>query len=227
MSISLCRSALKDSIEIYFVFVQVLLCFLWIFEVYSIFWNNKQKLKTWMNSAGPHWLAVSACRPSPSGDMAHGVVTARAPGAIVARSLRTVLTWWHASRRTGGARPMMRSCRWAPEGGGSPGRRWARWGRAGLNGPVGRQRGGLQRWLGGDDGVRWSTVSFGGSCSTRVGHGVRRGWWRPHDGEGLGMTWWIGAAVRQRGAVSIGPEPGCVGRRCAVAWGRGGRGADG
>jgi hypothetical protein len=45
-SISLCRSAPRDSIAIYFLFFCVLLYFLCILEVYTHFWNSKGKIKT-------------------------------------------------------------------------------------------------------------------------------------------------------------------------------------
>jgi hypothetical protein len=100
-SISLYRSALKDSIEICFIFFWVVLYFLCIFEVYMNFWKYKRKwkLKTlgaqcwaalWPMASGLQ-LGPMAQRPGWHGTLTH-TVTARS-AIVVAWPVR-------AGRRT-------------------------------------------------------------------------------------------------------------------------------
>jgi hypothetical protein len=82
-----------------------------------------------------------------------------------------------------GAAWLVRPPRWPRCSGSGGTRTTGRWGarrasrgEAGLTGPTRRQRSDLKQLLGGV-GLQWSTASFDGSYSTRVGWGVRRGRW--------------------------------------------------
>jgi hypothetical protein len=118
------------------------------------------------------WPMVSAYQLSPAGDTARGAAMARVPCALAERSPHAVRVGWHVGQWPGGAQTSdevlpvstggLRGCAGQGEAvRGSPVRRGD--GEAACSGGIRR---------------RWLAASFGGSCSTRVGRGVRRGQWQ-------------------------------------------------
>jgi hypothetical protein len=158
-SISLYRSAPKDSIEIYFVFFKfycVFYEFLKFIRISRIVKENEKLKNLGAQCWVALWPAVSACRPSPARDMARGGDGARWP----------VTRWCSVSDEV---LPVST--------GGSPRRRRARSRGLGLTHIL------KQQWVGveGFIGIGWAPATGGGDEGFLKLEGSTEGWERVND----------------------------------------------